>query len=60
MPITQNLQHFQLHDFSYSLFVPNQQAIQQAYQQRYLLDAATPFPYWAKVWPSAVGLSYFI
>ena len=54
------LQTFQLQDFSFALFVPPQSAVQQAYQQQLLLDDSTPFPYWAKVWPSAVGLSFFI
>lgn len=60
MNITKTLQIFQLNDFSFSLFIPNQQAIQQAYKQQKLLNANTPFPYWAKVWPSAIGLGSFL
>jgi predicted nicotinamide N-methyase len=54
------LKKFQLQDFSFALLVPQQTAVQQAYQQQQLLDANTPFPYWAKVWPSAIGLSFFL
>ena len=55
-----SLETFVHQDFSFSLFVPNQQAIQQQYLQQKIIDANTPFPYWVKVWPSAIGLSYFI
>lgn len=55
-----SLETFTLKDFSFSLFMPNQQAVQQQYLQQKIVDANTPFPYWAKVWPSAIGLGYFI
>lgn len=54
------LQTFQLNNFFFELFVPNQQAIKQTYLQQKLLHDDTPFPYWAKVWAAAVGLGYFI
>ena len=60
MQLSNVLQTFQLQNFSFELFVPPQSAVQQAYQLQQLLDDSTPFPYWAKVWPSAVGLSFFI
>ena len=60
MPLSTILQTCQLQDFSFALFVPPQSAIREAYQQQQLLDANAAFPYWAKVWPSAVGLSFFI
>ncbi len=55
-----SLETFTLKDLSFSLFVPNQQAVQQQYLQQKIEDANTPFPYWTKVWPSAIGLGYFI
>ena len=55
-----SLETFTLKDLSFSLFVPNQQAVQQQYLQQKKVDANTPFPYWAKVWPSAIALGYFI
>ena len=60
MQLSNVLQTFQLQHFSFELFVPPQSVVQQAYQQQQLLDDSTPFPYWAKVWPSAIGLSFFM
>lgn len=54
------LQTIQLNNSSFQLFVPIQSEIQLAYNAEKLLDESTPFPYWAKVWPSAIGLSNFI
>lgn len=54
------LKNFQLNDFSFELFVPDQQVIQQNYLQQKLVDENTPFPYWAKVWAAGIGLGYFI
>jgi predicted nicotinamide N-methyase len=37
------------------LFVPGEEAVKQAYHERKI-----SFPYWSKVWPSAIALSEFI
>ncbi len=60
MNINKHLQHFQLNDSSFALFVPLQSEIQQAYLQQKAVDENVDFPYWAKVWPSAIGLSIFL
>ncbi len=60
MTLTKHLQTFQLNNCSFSLVVPLQLEIQQAYLQQKALDENVDFPYWAKVWPSAIGLSIFL
>jgi methyltransferase-like protein 23 len=60
MNFTKQLQTFQLNDSSFALFVPIQSEIQQAYLQQKAVDENVDFPYWAKVWPSAIGLSMFL
>lgn len=60
MNFTKQLQNFQLNDGLFDVFVPVQSEIQQAYLQQKAIDANTNFPYWAKVWPSAIGLSMFL
>jgi len=60
MNFTKQLQTFQLNDGSFELFVPVQSEIQQAYLQQKALGENVDFPYWAKVWPSAIGLSIFL
>ena len=55
-----DLRVFQLNDLSFEVFVPVQLEIQEAYYEQKAVDETTPFPYWAKVWPSAIGLSLFL
>lgn len=42
------------------MYVPEPVALQQLYAQRKQTDSNTPFPYWAKLWPSAIALASFI
>lgn len=60
MNLTKYLQTFQLSGSSFELFAPLQSEIQQAYLQQKAVDENVDFPYWAKVWPSAIGLSMFL
>ncbi len=60
MTINKQLQHIQFNNFSFSLYVPIQAEIQQTYLQQKSLDETTAFPYWAKVWPSAIALSMYL
>ncbi|MFC4231845.1 class I SAM-dependent methyltransferase [Parasediminibacterium paludis] len=60
MNFTKYLQTVPLHNGSFDLFVPLQSDIQQAYLEQKSVDANADFPYWAKVWPSAIGLSMFL
>jgi predicted nicotinamide N-methyase len=60
MNLTKYLQTFQLNNCSFALFVPLQSEIQQTYLHQKALGENVDFPYWAKVWPSAIGLSMFL
>lgn len=60
MNFTKQLQTFHLNNSSFDVFVPIQSEIQQAYLQQKAVDENVDFPYWAKVWPSAIGLSIFL
>lgn len=44
----------------FSLYVPDPEQIKQVYEQLRANDAATPFPFWAKIWPSAIALTDFL
>lgn len=46
------LQSFQVGQGAVSLFVPDEQAVKEAYLQNEIA-----FPYWSKVWPAALALS---
>lgn len=60
MNFTKHLQTFQLSGSSFELFIPLQSEVQQAYLQQKEINENVDFPYWAKVWPSAIGLSMFL
>jgi len=39
-----------------AIYIPAYEAVKAIYADLLELDPATPFPYWAKVWPSAIAL----
>ena len=39
-----------------AIYIPAYEAVKTIYADLLALDPATPFPYWAKVWPSATAL----
>ena len=39
-----------------AIYVPVYDAVKAIYTDLLAVDPATPFPYWAKVWPSAIAL----
>lgn len=45
---------------SYRLYVPDIASVKSSYENQRHGDPAAPFPYWARVWPSAMALSTFI
>lgn len=40
--------------------MPDPEKVKQVYEQLRANDAATPFPFWAKIWPSAIALTDFL
>lgn len=45
---------------AFRLYVPDLSSVKQHYEDQRSEDAATAFPYWAKLWPSSIALSEFI
>ena len=39
-----------------AIYVPVYESVKAIYTDLLAMDPATPFPYWAKVWPSAIAL----
>jgi predicted nicotinamide N-methyase len=39
-----------------AIYIPAYESVKAIYADLLELDPATPFPYWAKVWPSAIAL----
>lgn len=44
----------------FSLYVPDHERVKEVYGQLLEKDPATPFPFWAKIWPSAMALVDFL
>lgn len=47
-------------DIAVKLFVPTEDSVKRIYGEQRLANSTIPFPYWAKVWPAALGLSAFL
>ncbi len=45
---------------NFSLYVPDPEQIKRVYEQLCAKDLATPFPFWARIWPSAFALADFL
>ena len=43
-----------------SLYLPDPDQVKPTYEYLRLKDASTPFPFWAKIWPSAIGMTAFL
>lgn len=60
MNYEQELRSITIGNKTIRLFVPAESSVQRVYREQKEADSATPFPYWAKVWPSALALSAFV
>lgn len=54
------LQTIRIGDIAIKLFVPKEASVKRIYGEQKVANGTAPFPYWAKVWPSALALSAFI
>ena len=43
-----------------AIYIPAYESVKAIYADLLELDPATPFPFWAKVWPSAIALLYVL
>ena len=54
------LRIFDIGPHQLQLYVPDINTVRQNYQQAKREDTAIPFPYWAQIWPAALGLCHFL
>jgi len=54
------LQYISLPNGPFSLYLPEQGAVAGVYRQLQAENEMEPFPYWARLWPSAIALSAFL
>jgi len=43
-----------------SLYIPNEKEVKLLYEEMVTKNLTTPFPFWAKIWPSSIALSNFL
>jgi predicted nicotinamide N-methyase len=60
MKLELELQYIAIGDVTIKLFVPQESSVKNSYWEQRMVNAHTPFPYWAKLWPSALALCAFI
>jgi predicted nicotinamide N-methyase len=60
LPYPLHIQQVSLANRQVVLYLPEPKALQQLYLQQKETDNNTSFPYWAKLWPSAIALATFI
>ncbi len=57
MPYTHTIHSFHFHNHHIEIFIPNRKLIKDDYKKG---EADFTSPYWAKLWPSAIGLCQFL
>lgn len=55
-----DLRFIQIGNIDIKLFVPEEQSVKAAYQKEKEEHTLSPFPYWARLWPSALALGTFL
>lgn len=54
------LQSFSFGDTTVKLWVPDMDMLRRQYETQQKTGTGSPFPYWAKLWPSAIAMCRFI
>lgn len=60
MHYSSTIQNFPYGHHKLQLYVPAAEAVRTAYLAQKKVDANTPLPYWAQVWPAAAALAQFV
>lgn len=55
-----NLQSFAFGALNIELFVPDPESVRNCYEQEKRRELEAPFPFWAKVWPSAIAMAGYL
>jgi predicted nicotinamide N-methyase len=55
-----SLEIFEFDDASIKLYVPVYDYVKRKYEERSAVSGKVHFPYWAKIWPAAIGMCNFI
>lgn len=60
MQLQTQIKNFQFGEYQFDALIPNNEALQQWYQQQLKANKQTAAPYWAQVWAAAYALCNFL
>ena len=60
MRLSVNLKTFSIGSLAVELFVPDIESVKTWYAKEKSRDPDAPFPFWAKVWPSAIAMAEYL
>ncbi|MGL6269834.1 MAG: class I SAM-dependent methyltransferase [Chitinophagaceae bacterium] len=60
MELSLNLHTIEIGSIKIDIFVPAPESIRQIYTADKISNPETPFPFWAKIWPSAFALAEYL
>ncbi len=60
MPYSVSKQTFVFQAIAVTVCLPSAEQVHQQYLNDQQKNPSTPFPYWAKIWPSAIAMSTFL
>ena len=60
MEISLNLNTLEIGPIKIDVYVPDPESVRQIYAVEKIRYPETPFPFWAKIWPSAIALAEYL
>ena len=60
MELSLSLNTLEIGAIKIDMYVPDPESVRQKYAAEKIRDPETPFPFWAKIWPSAIALAVYL
>lgn len=60
MELSLNLITIEIGSLKIDMYVPDPEAVRQKYEEDKIMDPEAPFPFWAKIWPSALAMAEYL
>jgi predicted nicotinamide N-methyase len=60
MEPTLHLHTLEIGSIKIDMYLPDQESVRQKYETEKIRNAETPFPFWAKIWPSAFAMAEYL
>jgi predicted nicotinamide N-methyase len=60
MELLLNIHTIEIGSIKVDMYVPDSESVRKTYAADKIRDTETPFPFWAKIWPSAFALAEYL